>query len=1583
MSQSPVEPPPVNVTSPLVRGRTRSLTRLITARQEVKEENRRPSLAAGGAGSPPDSDSPPSSPLSSSPSSSTLPLPPPSPPSSPPLPSSPASLSRSMRASIPPGQSSFNSSSVSNGRGGGEQGGGRGVGSQGNHTYFQKNWGRAKILQLTETNYDAWELSLRNVFYANDWDELMDAAEKGYKANVVVEMRKAAWGCVTSSLSYDMSSLTSSIPLGNVEELVRTVFDYHFRNSASTRGALKDKRHHQKLEDWKSFEAYVAGMKTVLRRLASVQYVVSDEDKIHYLLKGLPSDYDALKQTIRCCQSRGGTTFEMAIADIRTFCQDNPKVFGSGVATTKRSDTVMVQNDSANKFRKSKGVCKLFAAGKTCPYKPCKFKHEKKGQASKSSSTSDSSQVPMCTYCGKGRHPVAKCWKKKKEAKGSEKESVSAVCEADGSEEEAWVTVDYVSDEVFAVQAQSCDPLWLVDGGSTCHVTPNSDGMFNIRSANITIKVGGGRCYECTQIGDVRVRTNKDRTFVLKDVRLCSDFQRSILSEAPFIDKGCAVLKVHNELTIVTKAGKGHLVLSGFRDLKKLFQVSLERVLSCAKQDKVEAVASVHTLDVRDSPLSLDKNWPHARPLNDEDLGNCGNKMNAQSQNFQPKDENVEDVFMGEEDLLAHKDEKHVENFSSSHPSHKNFQPEDENVEDVFMGAEDLLALKDEKHVEIFSSSHPSHKIFEHKAVENYDVRRDCGLLGDVVCASSDVKRSLVRLWHNRLGHRNVRSVCELLGVPIPKGKCFCASCAQGKAQRHPRGNGKQGELIFSGDRPASCLHTDAAGPFRIPTRSGKKYFVVIVCANTRYVHVFLLSSLGQFLGDFKLFVAALEAQFGKERVVSLLVADGGKYYTSNALSDFCQKRGIRQAFSPPATPELNGLAERYIRTLKEMVRTMLIAANAPTFLWGECLLYSVYIVNRLPRRYKVGDDKKSTVAVPINLWRGRVMREAHSSIRVWGCAAYPLSVGALNKTDDTLGVKASMHVFLGVDEQYNCYRLGTLPHYKIVLSANVSFDEETFPCTLGPEEKGRLAKPFSHASSSQESDGDAVILPSKEMSARPVEEQDILRRSARGWKPSEKALNNIADQALNLNEGVSESINSQKVSDPKTQKQAYESVYSDEWKEAEAAELQAIRERGVYRLVKRPEGVKVVGARFHYKIKWSRRNPTEVDRWKVRYLVQGYAMRKGIDFDETFAPTALGISVKMFLYLTHALKMTLCVVDISNFFLYGKQEKPLYCEQPRGYEEKPRESWVWLLVGSLYGTPNAPRQASKELLDMMSATGFKPLAGDTRWFLKKVDAQSFAMCVVHVDDIALASVNVELRDEILKRWKAFFKLKVDLSPVSYLNIQMKKLEQGKTLVLSQDNDVEEYVSLRRMTDCSVEKKKVSTPLPFGFVYKKRGELEGRGHNHAYLRACGKLIWLLKTRFDAAYAINCLCRNMSNSTEDDDKMANWVARYFRGKLKFGLRYVSLPSPLNITLCGFVDASFVDGSKSRSTGSWLLAFGDRYQIGGVVAGKTFVQRLVYVGGRVLQLVRIGERSGLGARIVGVVGIGPEGADHYLY
>ena len=118
---------------------------------------------------------------------------------------------------------------------------------------------------------------------------------------------------------------------------------------------------------------------------------------------------------------------------------------------------------------------------------------------------------------------------------------------------------------------------------------------------------------------------------------------------------------------------------------------------------------------------------------------------------------------------------------------------------------------------------------------------------------------------------------------------------------------------------------------------------------------MFMLKHKSDWLQMFKDFVALLEAEFGREKVIAQLLTDGAGSYTSNALEAYCVGKGIYQVFSPPYTPNLNPVAERNICTLFEMTRTVLIHAGAPTKLYGEASRYCVYIINRCPMYFSHG----------------------------------------------------------------------------------------------------------------------------------------------------------------------------------------------------------------------------------------------------------------------------------------------------------------------------------------------------------------------------------------------------------------------------------------------------------------------------------------------------------------------------------------------------------------------------------------------------------------------------------------------------
>ena len=80
------------------------------------------------------------------------------------------------------------------------------------------------------------------------------------------------------------------------------------------------------------------------------------------------------------------------------------------------------------------------------------------------------------------------------------------------------------------------------------------------------------------------------------------------------------------------------------------------------------------------------------------------------------------------------------------------------------------------------------------------------------------------------------------------------------------------------------------------------------------------------------------------------------------------------------ATLQQNSVVERRNRTLLEMVRSMMAQANLPIICWGDALLTTTYVLNRVP--------SKSVTTILYKLWTGR-KPDLHFFLKPWGCAAY------------------------------------------------------------------------------------------------------------------------------------------------------------------------------------------------------------------------------------------------------------------------------------------------------------------------------------------------------------------------------------------------------------------------------------------------------------------------------------------------------------------------------------------------------------------------------------------------------------------
>ncbi len=74
------------------------------------------------------------------------------------------------------------------------------------------------------------------------------------------------------------------------------------------------------------------------------------------------------------------------------------------------------------------------------------------------------------------------------------------------------------------------------------------------------------------------------------------------------------------------------------------------------------------------------------------------------------------------------------------------------------------------------------------------------------------------------------------------------------------------------------------------------------------------------------------------------LRTDNGAENTTKKLKEFCRDSKIKQEFTVLETPQQNGIAELFNRTLVEMGRCLLIQAKLPKKYWVRALATAVHI---------------------------------------------------------------------------------------------------------------------------------------------------------------------------------------------------------------------------------------------------------------------------------------------------------------------------------------------------------------------------------------------------------------------------------------------------------------------------------------------------------------------------------------------------------------------------------------------------------------------------------------------------------------
>ncbi|KAM1838444.1 hypothetical protein ACFX14_020106 [Malus domestica] len=780
------------------------------------------------------------------------------------------------------------------------------------------------------------------------------------------------------------------------------------------------------------------------------------------------------------------------------------------------------------------------------------------------------------------------------------------------------------------------------------------------------------------------------------------------------------------------------------------------------------------------------------------------------------------------------------------------------------------------------------------------------------------------RLWHMRLGHAGEKALQGLVKQGLLKGATtckldFCEHCVLGKQTRV-----KFGTVVHQTKGILDYVHSDVWGPTKTPSLSGRHWFVTFVDDYSRRSWVYTMKHKSEVLSIFLGWKKMVENQTGRK--IKILRSDNGGEYTSDPFFKVCKEEGIVRHFSVQGTPQQNGVAERLNRTLLEKVRCMLSQSGLSKSFWAEAVNYACHIINRLPSAVVQGKT-------PMELWTGKTSSD-YDYIRIFGSPAY------FHVTENKLDARAKKAIFLGFSSGVKGYRLWCPEMKKLVVSRDVTFDEESMfkdsEKNVKDVQQVELEKVASGTSNPISADVEATT--SEEVGdhedVEEVELEDSIQVEEQ-VSPQESIAKNRGKRQITKPARYSDYVSFALpiITDeiPSNFEEAIESEEKKRWCNAMGDEMNSLLKNKTWELAKLPKGKKAIGCKWVYAKKEDADEKRNV-RFKARLVAKGYAQKEGIDYNEIFSPVVKHSSIRIMLALVAQYDLELVQLDVKTAFLHGDLNEEIYMCQPDGYIVKGKENLFCKLKKSLYGLKQSPRQWYLRFDKFMRGQNYSRSQYDHCVYFKKLQDGSFIYLLIYVDDMLIASKNVEEIEKLKKQMKNEFEMKDLGKAKKILGIEITRDREKGLVSLNQRQYLEKLIRKFGVHDST---KPVSTPLAPHFKLSslqcpKNDKEKLQMKNIPYANLVGSLMYaMVCSRPDIAHAVGMVSRYMHNPGKEHWQAAKWILRYLHGTRDVGLCFERDDSGIGHFAVGYVDSDYagdLDGRKSTTGYVFTMAKG---------------------------------------------------------
>ena len=399
-------------------------------------------------------------------------------------------------------------------------------------------------------------------------------------------------------------------------------------------------------------------------------------------------------------------------------------------------------------------------------------------------------------------------------------------------------------------------------------------------------------------------------------------------------------------------------------------------------------------------------------------------------------------------------------------------------------------------------------------------------------------------------------------------------------------------------------------------------------------------------------------------------------------------------------------------------------------------------------------------------------------------------------------------------------------------------------------------------------------------------------------------------------------------ISDPTNWKEAMRHPDANEYHKDAQGEIGYMRDSGVYTLVNRRPGMRIITSRWVVKAKRDANN--KIIAYKTRLVARGFEQRHGVDYDATFAPVAGAKSIRIILALAAQHQLKLYQLDVRKAFLNAKLDEDVYMQQPEGFADGTDR--VWKLHRAIYGLKQSPRVWNQELDSTINKIGYQRSQVDPCVYYRTVPGYAVPMMLsIYVDDI-VAAYHPNLHEQWLKD-KQMLSDSYDLSDIGdvkwLLNMAVCQSPDRRSITISQNSYVQSMLERFSMMDAKGEATP-ATGVDLTDPKQQAGEPLSKEQHNIYRQLVGSLLYAANTtRLDISHSVAMLSRFVQAPTTQHLHAARRVLRYLKTTADHKLKFVQqTDTPAVPPILAYSDADWAGDKTDRksTSGSVVQLYG---------------------------------------------------------